>query len=153
MWSQWAGWWRGWWQARAAAGPARSWGGLGVHTAGAAAALLWRERCSSPIGNLQGLKFLLISIVFNEDLLQLMVDAFHAAGHPRDRGLWHSDVGQWHLGRLRHGKLLQRAHKHTHTHTRTFLRHTHYSSFTIATSQLRNVSFPLVPTWLDLIQF
>lgn len=60
------------------------------------------------------LKLLLISIVFNEDLFQLMVDAFHAAGHPGDRGLWHSDVRQWHLGRLRHGKLLQRAYKHTH---------------------------------------
>lgn len=40
-----------------------------------------------------------------------MVDALHAAGHSRDGGLWHCDVGQRHLGRLRHGKLLQNMHK------------------------------------------
>lgn len=39
-----------------------------------------------------------------------MVNALHTAGHPWDGGLWHCDVGQWHLGRLRHGKMLQ--HKH-----------------------------------------
>lgn len=35
-----------------------------------------------------------------------MVDALHAAGHPGDGGLWHCYVRQRHLGRLRHGKLL-----------------------------------------------
>lgn len=34
-----------------------------------------------------------------------MVDAFHAAGNPGDGGLWHCDVGQWHLCWLRHGRL------------------------------------------------
>ncbi len=59
------------------------------------------------------LELLLLSVVFDEDLLQLMVDALHAAGNPGDGGLWHCDVGQRHLGRLRHGKLLQNTNAHT----------------------------------------
>ncbi len=43
------------------------------------------------------LELLFLAIVFDEDFLQLMVDAFHAAGNPGDGGLWHCDVGQWHL--------------------------------------------------------
>lgn len=59
------------------------------------------------------LELLFLSVVFDEDLLQLMVDALHAAGHPGDGRLWHCDVGQRHLGRLRHGKLLQNTHTDT----------------------------------------
>lgn len=44
------------------------------------------------------LELLLLSVVFNKNLLQLVVDAFHAAGYPGNGGLWHSDVGQRHLG-------------------------------------------------------
>lgn len=43
------------------------------------------------------LELLLLSIVFDEDFFQFMVDALHAAGHPGDGGLWHRDVGQRHL--------------------------------------------------------
>lgn len=65
------------------------------------------------------LQLLLLSVVLDEDLLQLVVDALHAAGDPGDGGLGHRDVGQRHLGRLRHGHTLQHnARAHTHTHRR-----------------------------------
>ena len=46
------------------------------------------------------LELLLLPIVSDEDLLQLVVDALHAAGNSGDGGLWHRDVGESHLGRL-----------------------------------------------------
>ena len=52
------------------------------------------------------LQLILVAVVSDEDLLQLMVDALHAAGHPGDGGLGHRDAGQRHLGWLRHGRVL-----------------------------------------------